>query len=137
MTPHPQGLKKGSLRHLLIFSIAVYRKAVPSALRGQCLFSESCSTIVERYARDVGFTSSLRVLFFRLRHCRPGYELIARDGFFIGVLTKGNIIIAETDVAPGIRNEAVWAGFKLSQGPRTSNQNLELPKGGVNGWSRT
>src|ERR1039458_8602418 len=65
------GLSK--VRIVLVGLIRLYQRMAPEALRGRCIFSESCSNIVMRRTRESGVHAGLSELVIRWRRCRPGY----------------------------------------------------------------
>jgi len=60
------------MKWFLLGAIYIYRW-VPARCKRQCLFKESCSSVVARVARESGFWSGLRVLRIRVSQCKPGY----------------------------------------------------------------
>ena len=60
------------MKWLLVAVINLYRW-LPNLINRQCLFKETCSSFVERVARESGFWPGLRSWRARVSQCRPGY----------------------------------------------------------------
>jgi len=60
------------MKWLLLGAIYLYR-GLPARFKRQCLFKETCSSVVARVARECGFWPGLRALKTRVSQCRPGY----------------------------------------------------------------
>jgi uncharacterized protein len=60
------------MKWLFVAVINLYRW-LPDLINRQCLFKETCSSFVERVARESGFWPGVRTLRARVSQCRPGY----------------------------------------------------------------
>ncbi len=70
----------------------MYWKIIPANKRNLCIFKESCSKIVYRYAIDKGSTSALKIFIYRYKNCRPGYHLFLKNNQIHLMTVKKNII---------------------------------------------
>jgi Putative membrane protein insertion efficiency factor len=70
------------MRGLVCFAVVAYQRWAPEAVRGQCIFSESCSHFVLRAARERGGRAALAALGLRMRRCRPGYFRLSPSVLF-------------------------------------------------------
>jgi putative component of membrane protein insertase Oxa1/YidC/SpoIIIJ protein YidD len=60
------------MKWFLIGAIYLYR-CLPARFKRQCLFKETCSSLVTRVARESGLWLGLLALRTRVSQCRPGY----------------------------------------------------------------
>jgi putative component of membrane protein insertase Oxa1/YidC/SpoIIIJ protein YidD len=60
------------MKWFLLVAIYLYKR-LPVRFKRQCLFEETCSTIVARVARESGLRPALRALRTRISLCQPGY----------------------------------------------------------------
>jgi putative component of membrane protein insertase Oxa1/YidC/SpoIIIJ protein YidD len=58
---------------LLLLGVIYYYRWLPARFKRRCLFKETCSSFVERVAREAGFWPGLRALRTRVSQCKPGY----------------------------------------------------------------
>jgi len=56
---------------LLIFSLRVYRKLAPKAIRCRCVFDPSCSHYSELALRQHGVIKGITLTYKRLARCKP------------------------------------------------------------------
>jgi len=89
------------MRVLIKFLIQIYWKTIPTSMRRKCLYKESCSRIVYRYADERGFNSAIKIFCHRYNNCRDGYHLFLKDGK-IHVLTVRNTTIKPEHINPNI-----------------------------------
>lgn len=62
------------MKWFLLGAISLYRR-LPARFKRQCLFRETCSSVVARVARESGFWPGLRALRIRVSQCQPGYQV--------------------------------------------------------------
>lgn len=75
------------MRAVVCSCIRAYQRWAPPALRGRCIFGESCSDFVLRAAREQGVRAALAALGSRLRCCRPGYYRLPPSPMYADVPT--------------------------------------------------
>lgn len=68
------------MKWLIIGIIRLYWLLAPRSIRARCLFDETCSHHVMRYAKEKGAAAALAAFFTRFRQCRPGYRLLNVEG---------------------------------------------------------
>ena len=93
------------MKYLLLFSIWLYWKAVPTNKRRKCLFKVSCSNYVYKKTRNEGFVSGLRALRFRIQNCNSNYIIIEVDGENL-LISRTNEIFKENVI-----NKSVLKSF--------------------------
>jgi putative component of membrane protein insertase Oxa1/YidC/SpoIIIJ protein YidD len=76
----------------LLLAIKSYWFFIPEHRRNKCLYKTSCSRLVFSKTKEHGFVTGLKTLTHRLKHCRPGYHIIAIAGE-PAVVTKGGEVI--------------------------------------------
>ena len=64
------------MKFLLLGLIKSYWYLIPPKKRNKCLFKKSCSHYVFDIAKKDGLLKGLKALYFRFKHCRPGYYVI-------------------------------------------------------------
>jgi uncharacterized protein len=62
------------MRWMLILFICFYR-LLPTSIKRDCLFRETCSLFVLRVTREGGFFAGCLAAKSRLTKCRPGYSV--------------------------------------------------------------
>jgi putative component of membrane protein insertase Oxa1/YidC/SpoIIIJ protein YidD len=55
--------------------IRLYWILIPNAIKGQCLFRETCSRFVYRKVKEEGFWAGLNALKYRYKTCRSPFSL--------------------------------------------------------------
>jgi putative component of membrane protein insertase Oxa1/YidC/SpoIIIJ protein YidD len=80
------------MRALICASIHAYQRLVPQALRGRCIFGESCSNFVMRAARERGSRAAVAALSLRMRRCRPGYHRLPSSPLYADIPTPVRLV---------------------------------------------
>ena len=130
------------MKWLLVAVINIYRW-LPDRIKRQCLFKETCSSLVARVTRESGFWHGFRTLRTRVSQCRPGY-LVYFDAEVEGwkVRLADGSVSTNSDLADFVlspyRNVSVrrWTTYEglsvkaigLALSPDRSNDGGTLPR---------
>lgn len=63
----------------IILAVIFYQRFLSAKLGKQCLFKESCSRRILREARTTGSKAAFSVFYYRLKNCRPGYQIVSLE----------------------------------------------------------
>jgi len=92
------------MKFIFMFIIRLYQVFIPKALRGKCLFNESCSNYVYRTTKEDGLKAGIDAFLFRFRNCRSGYYIIDKADKVL-LITAKKSVVEESDIDKRIINE--------------------------------
>ncbi len=83
------------MRDLLLATIYLYWKWIPTSKRKRCLFKRSCSHYVYDITIKRGFISGIKALRYRFLNCRKGYTIIEVSSQTVLISANNNVFIQE------------------------------------------
>lgn len=83
------------MKRLLIGAIWLYRR-LPDRFKRNCLFKESCSSLVARVAFESGLRAGLKAMKTRVSQCRPGYTV-----YFNHPIREWQVSLADGSIPEG------------------------------------
>lgn len=89
------------MRFVLLYIIRLYWRYIPVHKRRPCIFKVTCSKFVYQQSLEHGLRKGITALFYRLKSCRPGYQLVSTPSGFELILQNGSRI-PETEISNDI-----------------------------------
>lgn len=92
------------MRLILLNIIRLYWLIIPESKRKKCIFNISCSNKIYDEIKLNGLKSGLKELNFRVKNCRPGFDVFTdyKTGH-IKMILKTGVILDENQIAERLR----------------------------------